>query len=77
MILIEPIWNAISEGAKDLLKKMLEKDPEKRINARDALMDPWIQSKKFNQPSEEEAKVLFSNIKNFHVNNKILFISQR
>ena len=56
---------------------MLEKDPEKRINARDALMDPWIKSKKFNQPSEEEAKMLFSNIKNFHVDNNILFISQR
>ena len=36
----------ISEQAKDLLKKMLVLDPEKRITARQALSHLWILSNK-------------------------------
>eukprot|EP00884_Botryococcus_braunii_P020658 jgi/Botrbrau1/7276/Bobra.0318s0014.1 len=32
----------VSENARDLLKKLLERDPEKRIAAVDALEHPWI-----------------------------------
>ena len=33
----EPEWEDISEDAKDLVKKLLEYDPKKRISAGDAL----------------------------------------
>ena len=33
----EPEWEDISDDAKDLVKKMLEYDPNKRISAADAL----------------------------------------
>lgn len=39
-----PEWENISDFGKDLLAKILEKDPEKRISAKDALLHPWIQN---------------------------------
>jgi serine/threonine protein kinase len=35
-------WTNISEGAKDLLRKMLHPDPAVRITAKEALNDAWI-----------------------------------
>mmetsp|Transcript_14053 Transcript_14053/g.16451 ORF Transcript_14053/g.16451 Transcript_14053/m.16451 type:complete len:529 (+) Transcript_14053:442-2028(+) len=35
-------WNLVSVDAKNLIKKMLETDPTKRITAKEALMDPWM-----------------------------------
>ncbi|XP_078156084.1 calcium-dependent protein kinase 29-like [Carex rostrata] len=35
-------WPSISESAKDLVRKMLTKDPKKRITAADALEHPWL-----------------------------------
>lgn len=40
--MIEPEWNEISGDAKDLIRKMLITDPEKRISAQDALQHEWI-----------------------------------
>ena len=31
------MWNKVSEDAKDIVKKLLAKDPSKRLNANDAL----------------------------------------
>ncbi|GMH39596.1 hypothetical protein BSKO_07494 [Bryopsis sp. KO-2023] len=36
------IWETISEGAKDLLSKMLDRDVQRRITAQNALQHPWI-----------------------------------
>jgi len=35
-------WNTISKEAKDLIKKLLTYNPDKRIAAKDAIKDPWI-----------------------------------
>lgn len=35
-------WNDISPEAIDLIKKLLELDPERRITAKEALKHPWI-----------------------------------
>lgn len=42
------LWDCISDQAKDLVQKMLEKDPEKRLTATEALQHPW-----FNKPKVE------------------------
>ncbi|GAB2230165.1 hypothetical protein Droror1_Dr00014422 [Drosera rotundifolia] len=35
-------WPSISEGAKDLVRKMLVRDPKKRLKAHEVLCHPWI-----------------------------------
>ena len=35
-------WTGISSEAKDLLVKLLEVDPEKRLSAEEALKHPWL-----------------------------------
>ena len=37
-----PEWKEISLEAKNLIRKMLDRDPRKRISAEDALNDDWI-----------------------------------
>lgn len=41
----EPEWDEVSDEAKDLVRKLLTFDPEKRTSAADALQHPWF--KKF------------------------------
>lgn len=41
----EPEWDDISAEAKDLVKRMLEYDPSKRISAADALQHKWIKTR--------------------------------
>lgn len=36
-------WKGISENAKDLIRKLLTKDPKKRINALEALNHSWFE----------------------------------
>jgi len=36
-------WDEISPGARDLVMKMLDRDPSRRPSASDALMHPWLQ----------------------------------
>ena len=36
-------WGSLSEDCLDLVKKLLERDPRKRITARAALLHPWLQ----------------------------------
>lgn len=38
------IWKYVSDSAKDLIKRLLIADPNKRITAKDALNHPWIKS---------------------------------
>jgi len=38
----EPEWDDISEDAKDMVRKMLEYDPAKRVSAGEALQHRWI-----------------------------------
>lgn len=35
-------WKGITSGAKDLVKKLMEIDPDKRITAREAVNHFWI-----------------------------------
>ena len=37
-----PGWNGVSEEAKDFIKRLLRRDPRKRLTAEEALEHPWI-----------------------------------
>lgn len=39
-------WKDISKECKDLISKLLTKDPEKRIKLKDALNHKWFQNMK-------------------------------
>ena len=38
----QEIWQSISDEAKDLIEKLLDRDPQTRISAQEALRHPWI-----------------------------------
>ncbi|KAF3452345.1 hypothetical protein FNV43_RR02778 [Rhamnella rubrinervis] len=38
------VFRSVSTGAKDLLRKMISRDPSRRLSAEQALRHPWIQS---------------------------------
>nr|XP_027192836.1 CDPK-related protein kinase isoform X2 [Cicer arietinum] len=42
----EPPWPSLSDEAKDFVKRLLNKDPRKRMTAAQALGHPWIKSYK-------------------------------
>ena len=37
------VWNDVTDEAKDLISKMLDRNVKKRITAADALKHPWMQ----------------------------------
>ena len=37
-----PYWDNISDSAKDLIKKILVKEPSERLNADQILQHPWL-----------------------------------
>jgi serine/threonine protein kinase len=39
-----PYWNNVSSEAKDLIKKLLNSNPEKRLTAGEALKHQWVRS---------------------------------
>lgn len=41
----DSIWKGVSEGAKDLIRKLLERSPCVRIGAVEALTHAWVTSK--------------------------------
>jgi serine/threonine protein kinase len=38
----QDVWNTVSADAKDLVSKLLQKDPAERIHLQDAMIHPWI-----------------------------------
>ena len=52
-----PIWQAVSEEAKDLLSRMLEKDGKQRISCEGALRHPWLAK---GTSLAKEAKFMFT-----------------
>ena len=56
------VWNRRSDDLKDLIKSLMEKDPKKRISARDAMQHKWIQRKVHNEFDLTLAKKTFLNL---------------
>ena len=51
----EPAWGAVSEAAKDLIGKLLVKNPDERLTAKEILEHPWSLGK--SALSEEEKQM--------------------
>ncbi|CAN7004416.1 unnamed protein product [Brassica oleracea var. botrytis] len=63
-------WPSISESAKDLIKKMLESDPKKRLTAHQVLCHPWIVDDTV-APDKPLDFAVVSRLKRFSAMNKL------
>ena len=66
-------WDAVSNEAKNLIKKMIEKDPNKRISALEALQDDWFKINKTTAAAKDNkliTKNVINNMKKFKKNKK-------
>nr|UXX22574.1 calmodulin-domain protein kinase 10 [Hevea brasiliensis] len=73
--LSEP-WPNISEGAKDLVRRMLVRDPKKRMTAHEVLCHPWVQVDGV-APDKPLDSAVLSRLKQFSAMNKIKKIAIR
>ncbi len=69
-------WKKVSSAAKDLVSRLLEFKPDKRLSAQDTINHKWIQEKHdaFNQKEKLDEGILtnvLENIKNFNAKEKL------
>ncbi|KAE9618352.1 hypothetical protein Lal_00047605 [Lupinus albus] len=63
-------WPNISESAKDLVKKMLDRDPKGRISAHEVLCHPWIVDDTV-APDKPLDSAVLTRLKHFSAMNKL------
>lgn len=61
------LWRKRSDGSKDLIKKLMERDPDKRLSAVQALKHSWLQRKVHTEFDVDLAKETIANLKDFRV----------
>ncbi|EEF38311.1 calcium-dependent protein kinase 20 [Ricinus communis] len=69
-------WPNISESAKDLVRKMLVRDPKKRLTAHEVLCHPWVQVDGL-APDRPLDSAVLSRLKQFSAMNKLKRIAIR
>ncbi|KAJ7563894.1 hypothetical protein O6H91_03G129300 [Diphasiastrum complanatum] len=69
-------WPGISESAKDLIRKMLCPNPDKRFKAHQVLCHPWIQEDGI-APDKPIDSAVLTRLKRFSAMNKIKKIALR
>ncbi|KAL3753613.1 hypothetical protein ACJRO7_000943 [Eucalyptus globulus] len=62
-------WPSVSEGAKSLVRQMLEPDPKRRLTATQVLEHPWLQNAK-KAPNVPLGDVVKSRLKQFSMMNR-------
>ncbi|KAG4402373.1 hypothetical protein AAZX31_02G172200 [Glycine max] len=63
-------WPKVSDNAKDLVKKMLDPDPKRRLTAQEVLDHPWLQNEK-KAPNVSLGETVRSRLMQFSVMNKL------
>nr|XP_017251361.1 PREDICTED: calcium-dependent protein kinase 20-like isoform X2 [Daucus carota subsp. sativus] len=69
-------WPSISEGAKDLVRKMLVRDPSKRLTAHEVLCHPWVKVDG-SAPDKPIDSAVLSRLKRFSAMHKLKKIAIR
>ncbi|XVF07481.1 hypothetical protein REPUB_Repub06bG0142900 [Reevesia pubescens] len=69
-------WPSISDNAKDLVRRMLVKDPKKRLTAHEVLCHPWVQVDGL-APDKPLDSAVLSRLKQFSAMNKLKKIAVR
>ncbi|KAF7819018.1 calcium-dependent protein kinase 32 [Senna tora] len=63
-------WPKVSDNAKDLVRKMLDPDPKRRLSAQEVLDHPWLQNAK-KAPNVSLGETVKARLKQFSVMNKL------
>ncbi|KAH7661642.1 Non-specific serine/threonine protein kinase protein [Dioscorea alata] len=63
-------WPSISESAKDLVRRMLIRDPKRRLTAHEVLCHPWVQVDSV-APDKPLDSAVLSRLKQFSAMNKL------
>ncbi|XP_023512155.1 calcium-dependent protein kinase 8-like isoform X3 [Cucurbita pepo subsp. pepo] len=63
-------WPRVSENAKDLVRKMLDPNPKRRLTAQEVLDHPWLQNAK-KAPNVPLGETVKARLKQFSVMNKL------
>ncbi|XP_006664026.2 calcium-dependent protein kinase 27 [Oryza brachyantha] len=63
-------WPSVSEGAKDLLRKVLVRDPKKRLTAHEVQCHPWLQMSG-SAPDKPLDSAVLSRLRQFSAMNKL------
>ncbi|XP_034687435.1 calcium-dependent protein kinase 8-like isoform X2 [Vitis riparia] len=63
-------WPKVSDKAKELVKKMLDPDPKKRLTAQEVLDHPWLQDAK-SVPNVSLGESVKARLKQFSMMNKL------
>ncbi|WOL16916.1 calcium-dependent protein kinase 20 [Canna indica] len=62
-------WPKVSDAAKDLVKRMLDPDPKRRMTAQEVLDHPWLQNSK-RAPNVNLGETVRARLQQFSVMNK-------
>ncbi|XP_074585527.1 calcium-dependent protein kinase 17-like [Curcuma longa] len=68
--LTTPPWPSISDSAKDLVRRMLVRDPKRRLTAHEALCHPWVCVDGI-APSKPLDSAVLTRLKQFSAMNKL------
>ena len=63
-----PWWDPVSLNAKDLVDRLLQVDPKKRLTAKQALNHPWVKGTACNGSHMEETQ---TKLKEFNAQRKL------
>ncbi|KAJ4840680.1 Calcium-dependent protein kinase 32 [Turnera subulata] len=63
-------WPKVSDNAKDLVRKMLDPDPKRRLTAQEVLEHPWLQNAK-KAPNVSLGETVIARLMQFSVMNKL------
>ena len=67
----EEDWNTVSDNAKNLIQKMLNINPKKRLSALEALQDVWFKENEEKSSTDKKlSKSVLKNMKKFKKNRK-------
>eukprot|EP00343_Euplotes_focardii_P006815 CAMPEP_0205822176 /NCGR_PEP_ID=MMETSP0206-20130828/11273_1 /ASSEMBLY_ACC=CAM_ASM_000279 /TAXON_ID=36767 /ORGANISM="Euplotes focardii, Strain TN1" /LENGTH=287 /DNA_ID=CAMNT_0053118215 /DNA_START=725 /DNA_END=1589 /DNA_ORIENTATION=+ len=69
--LVTEEWHEISEEAKDLVKKLMAFDPNKRISCSDALSHPWFSTHINTENNTNNTLSALNNLKGFRATKKL------
>merc|ERR1712083_119552 len=62
-------WSQIGDEAKDFVTQLLTVNPEKRMNAKQAMLHPWIE-KDYSKVNVADLKTSIDMMKKFNANRK-------